>query len=381
MGAMDTTHPTWFKESFLDFEEDIAQATAEGKRLVLYFWQTGCPYCNALVEHNFTQRDITQTMREDFDLVAINMWGDREIIQVGGQEFSEKTLAGALKVQYTPTLLFFDETRKVILRLNGYYPPNDFRKALAYAGNQGEKHGTFADYLANQAGSSADSALHTEEFFEAPPYDLSLQSGRALAVYFEQGQCRQCDTLHQQLLSGALPRGRTGRVTVFILGRYRNERSALPADWKTAFGSTMEVEFLTAHRSKGREADYVILPGMVNRGFPSLRSDDPVLSLAMPEGDAFPLGEERRLFYVALTRARRSVAMFTLQGKHSPFLDELVQDGVVEVTSLSGVAINEERCPVCKVGVFVERNGPHGAFRSCSSYPLCHNKPKGGRRA
>lgn len=188
-------------------------------------------------------------------------------------------------------------------------------------------------------------------------------------------------TLHQQLLSGALPRGRTGRVTVFILGRYRNERSALPADWKTAFGSTMEVEFLTAHRSKGREADYVILPGMVNRGFPSLRSDDPVLSLAMPEGDAFPLGEERRLFYVALTRARRSVAMFTLQGKHSPFLDELVQDGVVEVTSLSGVAINEERCPVCKVGVFVERNGPHGAFRSCSSYPLCHNKPKGGRRA
>lgn len=188
-------------------------------------------------------------------------------------------------------------------------------------------------------------------------------------------------TLHQQLLSGALPRGHAGRVTVFILGRYRNERSALPADWKSAFGSTMDVEFLTAHRSKGREADYVILPGMMNRGFPSLRSDDPVLSLAMPEGDAFPLGEERRLFYVALTRARRSVAMFTLQGKHSPFLDELVQDGVVEVTSLSGVAINEERCPVCKVGVFVERNGPHGAFRSCSSYPLCHNKPKGGRRA
>jgi DNA helicase-4 len=186
--------------------------------------------------------------------------------------------------------------------------------------------------------------------------------------------------LHQKLLAGAIPQGRNGRVSVFILGRYRADRSALPSDWKTAFGSTMEVEFLTAHRSKGREADYVILPGMINRSFPSLRSDDPVLSLAMPEGDTYPLSEERRLFYVALTRARRSVAMFTLQGKHSPFLDELVQDGVVEVTSVSGVAINEERCPVCKVGVFVDRNGPHGAFRSCSSYPLCHNKPRGGRR-
>ncbi|PZS97559.1 MULTISPECIES: UvrD-helicase domain-containing protein [Stenotrophomonas] len=186
--------------------------------------------------------------------------------------------------------------------------------------------------------------------------------------------------LHQQLSSGAVPQGRNGRVTVFILGRYRADRSAVPPDWKTAFGSTMDVEFLTAHRSKGREADYVILPGMIHRGFPSLRSDDPVLSLAMPDGDSYPLSEERRLFYVALTRARRSVAMFTLRGKHSPFLDELVRDGAVEVTTISGAAINEERCPVCKVGVFVDRNGPHGAFRSCSSYPLCHNKPKGARR-
>ncbi|ELC7322132.1 helicase IV [Stenotrophomonas maltophilia] len=186
--------------------------------------------------------------------------------------------------------------------------------------------------------------------------------------------------LHQQLLSGAVPQGRNGRVTVFILGRYRADRSAMPSDWKTAFGSTMDVEFLTVHRSKGREADYVVLPGMVNRGFPSPRSDDPVLSLAMPDGDTYPLSEERRLFYVALTRARRSVAMFTLQGKHSPFLDELVKDGAVEVTAISGATINEERCPVCKVGVFVDRNGPHGAFRSCSSYPLCHNKPRGGRR-
>ncbi|WP_329859980.1 UvrD-helicase domain-containing protein [Stenotrophomonas sp. SMYL89] len=186
--------------------------------------------------------------------------------------------------------------------------------------------------------------------------------------------------LHQQLLSGAVPQGRNGRVTVFVLGRYRADRSAVPSDWKTAFDSTMDVEFLTVHRSKGREADYVILPGMINRSFPSLRSDDPVLSLAMPDGDTYPLSEERRLFYVALTRARRSVAMFTLQGKHSPFLDELVRDGAAEVTTISGAAINEERCPVCKVGVFVDRTGPHGAFRSCSSYPLCHNKPKGGRR-
>ncbi|MDP6920261.1 MAG: thioredoxin fold domain-containing protein, partial [Arenicellales bacterium] len=129
-GAVDTSHPTWFKESFLDFEEDIAHAAANGRRLVLYFFQNGCPYCNALVEHNFTQPDITETMREKFDLVAINMWGDREVIQVGGQVFSEKDLAEALKIQYTPTLLFFNEQRQVVLRLNGYQPPDTFRTAL-----------------------------------------------------------------------------------------------------------------------------------------------------------------------------------------------------------------------------------------------------------
>ncbi|MFB8920496.1 3'-5' exonuclease, partial [Xanthomonas arboricola] len=132
----------------------------------------------------------------------------------------------------------------------------------------------------------------------------------------------------------------------------------------------------TVHRSKGTEADYVVLPGMVSRGFPNLRSDDPVLSLAMPAGDTYPLSEERRLFYVALTRARRTVAMFTVLGKQSPFLDELVKEGSVKVTTLAGTAVKEDRCPICKVGVFVDRTGPHGPFKSCSSYPRCQSKPR-----
>ena len=119
-GAELTTHPAWFKESFLDFEEDIAEAAAQGKRLVLYFYQDGCPYCSALIQHNFGQRDIVQTTQAYFDLVAINMWGDREVVQVGGQSFTEKTLAQALKVQFTPTLFFFNEAGRVVLRVNGY---------------------------------------------------------------------------------------------------------------------------------------------------------------------------------------------------------------------------------------------------------------------
>ncbi|NDA15481.1 MAG: DUF255 domain-containing protein, partial [Gammaproteobacteria bacterium] len=101
LGAKDTEHPDWFKESFLDFEDDIDEAAAEDKRLVLYFYQAGCPYCNALIEHNFTQRDIVETMQSHFTVVSINMWGDREVVQVGGRSFTEKTLAAALSVNFT----------------------------------------------------------------------------------------------------------------------------------------------------------------------------------------------------------------------------------------------------------------------------------------
>ncbi|MFL9585080.1 UvrD-helicase domain-containing protein [Stenotrophomonas sp. AB1(2024)] len=182
--------------------------------------------------------------------------------------------------------------------------------------------------------------------------------------------------LQQQLQSGTLAPGRDGRLTVFVLGRYNAERSYLPAHWAARFGAHLELSFLTAHRVKGAEADIVILPAMLERSFPSARADDPVLGLAMPHADAYPLSEERRLFYVALTRARRSVVMFTVQGKRSAFLDELVQDGAVEITAMSGEPVREQACPVCDRGVIVQRSGPYGEFASCSSYPRCQFKPQ-----
>lgn len=95
----------------------------------------------------------------------------------------------------------------------------------------------------------------------------------------------------------------------------------------------------------------------------------------MPKGDTYPLSEERRLFYVALTRARRSVAMFTVKGESSPFLDELVSESAVKVTTVDGMAIEEVRCPACKTGVIVPRTSEYGTFLGCSAFPRCRYKP------
>ena len=147
-GALPTEYPAWFKESFLDFHEDIQEAAQEGRRMAILFHQDGCPYCNFLVERNFAQRDIETYARKHFDFVALNMWGDREVVPVNGETYSEKELAAALKVQYTPTLMFFDERGQVALRVDGYLPPARFKHALKYVAEKRESEVAYHEYMA-----------------------------------------------------------------------------------------------------------------------------------------------------------------------------------------------------------------------------------------
>jgi len=205
-GAKPTEYPSWFKESFLSFEEDIAEAKAAGKRLLLVFHQDGCPYCNALVERNLSQKDIEQKVRKHFDVVAINMWGDREVVTVGGEQYTEKTFAAALKVQFTPTLIFFDEQGKVALRLNGYLPPQRFKVALDYVAGRKERELSYHDYVAANLLPGKTGELIKEDFFSTPPYKLVRDKGgkgRPLAVFFEQKDCPNCDILHEKVLADA----------------------------------------------------------------------------------------------------------------------------------------------------------------------------------
>ncbi len=118
--------PPWFALSFLDFRDDIAEAKRDDKRLLVYFGQDGCPYCTMLMETNFSQRSIVEKTRGHFVTVALNLWGDRPVTWIDGRTMTEKELGRVLTVQFTPTLLFFDERGKVVVRLNGYYPPQRF---------------------------------------------------------------------------------------------------------------------------------------------------------------------------------------------------------------------------------------------------------------
>lgn len=204
-GAMQAEIPAWFKSSFLDLREDIAAATAAKKRLLLYIGQDGCPYCAALMQVNFGRQDIATFTRANFDAVAINMWGDREVTDAGGGTATEKEFAAQLKVQYTPTLLFFDESARVVLRLNGYRPPEDFLRALEYVAGRHESRQSFSEFLvANPPSSGATGKLHAEPGFLKPPLKLAARAARKpLVVFFEQKVCSGCDDLHRIVLRDA----------------------------------------------------------------------------------------------------------------------------------------------------------------------------------
>jgi DNA helicase-4 len=104
-------------------------------------------------------------------------------------------------------------------------------------------------------------------------------------------------------------------------------------------------------------------------------ADDPVLRLAMPDGDDFDLAEERRLFYVALTRARQSVTLVTVAGRESEFVMELVQRHGIDIESAEpegpAAAPSGDPCPRCGAGRLRHRASRHGPFLGCSSYPQC----------
>jgi len=122
--------PDWFVESFLDLREDAADAAKDGKRVMLYFLQDGCPYCKRLVTVNFTDPRIVEKMRRHFVPMVINIWGDREVTWTDGRRMPEKKFAAMLKIQFTPTLLFLDEKGAPAHRINGYLPPEEFYAAL-----------------------------------------------------------------------------------------------------------------------------------------------------------------------------------------------------------------------------------------------------------
>ncbi len=170
----------------------------------------------------------------------------------------------------------------------------------------------------------------------------------------------------------ALDENRLGN-DVLVLGRYNFEINDIPLPSDVT--RILNVKKSTIHRSKGKEADHIIVVGMDSDnkyGFPSAVDDDPVLGLVMPKADALEFAEERRLFYVALTRAKETVYLLGSESTPSRFLAELTNNHKVPVISVDNSTQATKHCPRCNGMLVKKTNRKKGNdFLSCQRFPAC----------
>ena len=106
----DGLHKTsWMRNTFKDMSEDLAEANAEGKRLLIIFEQRGCIYCTQMHEEVFPDPKITKLITDNYFVVQMNLFGDEEVTDFDGTVLTEKKMASRWGVVFTPTMMFMPE--------------------------------------------------------------------------------------------------------------------------------------------------------------------------------------------------------------------------------------------------------------------------------
>lgn len=245
----DRPNPDWFKLSFLDLREDLAEAVEEGKSgIIVYFGQKQCAYCKAMIEANFGKKDIVEYTRTHFDVIPIDIWGDRTVTDLDGQVLSEREYAVREKTNFTPSLIFYGANGTDALRLRGYHPPYQFRAALEYVAGGHAQLESFRDYLARgeHALVFEEGDLNEDPLLMPPPHMLDRSwraADKPLIVLFERGSCHACDVLHGIPLQHADIRSRLARFNLTQLDMWSAMPVVTPAgerltasDWAERLG-------------------------------------------------------------------------------------------------------------------------------------------------
>ena len=221
VGGVMHPPPDWFKESFLEIADDVDEATESGRQVMLFFELNGCPYCDRMLSESFETDPISQYIQDHFDVIAINIQGDREIAFNDEISVSEKQLGEILKVYSTPALLFLNEDNETVLRVNGYRAPERFRQILEYVATRAYQNIELADYLQARLERNVYQLRDSEWF--SNERDLSAIEGPLMLV-FEDGSCYDCPEFHDGILTDPRVREEIDAFTVIRLDTDADDR-------------------------------------------------------------------------------------------------------------------------------------------------------------
>lgn len=243
VGTASTEHPQWFKESFLEIDEDVAEAAASGKHVLLYFYINDCPYCHKMVEENFKSSSYTEFLQAQFDVIALNVYGDREVAFDENTTVPEKVLAKQLKVRYTPTILFLDHRNQPVLRLNGYRSVQAFKHALDFVNEKAYTRTSLSRYIEEKEQRTLYVFRDHEQLVDITELDSVAE--KPLAVLFEDRTCDECDALHESILNLPQTKAILQKFTFVRLDAFSQHpitdvagNSTTPKDYAEALGLT-----------------------------------------------------------------------------------------------------------------------------------------------
>jgi thioredoxin-related protein len=147
----------WFLETFLELPDDLEAAHKDGKRFVIMWELKGCPYCKETHFVNFAQKRVADYIQANFEVLQLNIIGDRKVTDFDGEELGEKQLAAKYNVRFTPTFQFFPERaaglkllppeKREVARAPGYMRPDDFLALFRYVREKAYETKSFRDFL------------------------------------------------------------------------------------------------------------------------------------------------------------------------------------------------------------------------------------------
>lgn len=254
--------PGWFKDSFLEIAEDATEAGDADRHVLLFFNLNACPYCARMLDESFREEPNKGLIQTHFDVISLNVLGDREVVFNEEITVSEKELAEILNVRATPGVMFLDANNRPVARADGYRAPESFRRILEYVSTRAYMETELSEFVERQKAMDSYALRDNPLFSEVS--DLSSVSG-PLMVVFEDGGCLDCNEFHDTILSDPRVEAELAPYTVVRVDAGSDTSIVDPAGNETTAG-----EFARAHQVIYRPGVLIFDDGELIRRLDSL---------------------------------------------------------------------------------------------------------------
>jgi len=196
-------YPDWFKETFYDLDDDIAEAGEEGKKgLMILFTTEGCSYCARFIDVSLGDPDLAARVQKDFVAVGMEIFDDKMMTTPDGESMPIKAFAKSRGAEFAPTLMFFDTDGQRVLKLPGYQTPERFGIVLDYVSGGHYSKVSLRDYYSSLvAAAKPELKLIDDPLFVSPPYNLAPDNGKPTMVLLEKNGCADCNAFHKDVLT------------------------------------------------------------------------------------------------------------------------------------------------------------------------------------